>query len=392
MTTAFRSTPSLQADVGGGRISVHGAVKRYGTFEALRGVDLEIESGEFLTLLGPSGSGKTTLLNSIAGFEKLDEGDIKLDDRSLGNLPPHDRNFGMVFQAYALFPHLTVLENVAYPLRVRGLRKAERQARALHYLEVVELVDFRHRLPSELSGGQQQRVSLARAIAYEPKVLLMDEPLGALDRRLRQSLQYSIKALHREISATIICVTHDQDEALSMSDRIAVMNEGRIEQIGLPEDIYQHPRTRFVSSLLGETNFLEVRPVTSSAGITIVEERSSGQRFGVKGDMRGTAQLLSIRPENVLLTQEVQEEGISLAVRIRSRTFLGSSWRYECEIKKGPTIIVTCPVGGATHAEGALVNATFPSSSCAIFDADGRSASTELTEPNKHSSNQGRML
>ena len=378
MTTAFRSTPTFQAEVGGGRISVHGAVKRYGSFEALRGVDLEIKPGEFLTLLGPSGSGKTTLLNAIAGFENLDEGDIKLDDRSLGNLPPHDRNFGMVFQSYALFPHLTVLENVAYPLRVRGLRKAERLAQALHYLEVVELVDFRHRLPSELSGGQQQRVSVARAIAYEPKVLLMDEPLGALDRRLRQSLQYSIKALHREISATIVCVTHDQHEALSMSDRIAVMNEGRIEQVGLPEDIYQYPHTRFVSSFLGETNFLEVQPIGTASGFTILEEQSSAQRFEVKSDVSDTARLISIRPEDLRLTAEVQEDRFSLVVRVLSRTFLGSSWRYECEIKNGPKIIVTAPVGTVPHAEGAEVNASFSPGVCAIFDAHGRSASPQI--------------
>ncbi len=374
MTTAFRSTPASHAEAGGGRISVHGAVKRYGSFEALRGVDLEIKPGEFLTLLGPSGSGKTTLLNAIAGFEMLDQGDIKLDDRSLGNQPPHDRNFGMVFQSYALFPHLTVLENVAYPLRVRGLRKAERLERALHYLEVVELVDFRHRLPAELSGGQQQRVSVARAIAYEPKVLLMDEPLGALDRRLRQSLQYSIKALHREISATIICVTHDQDEALSMSDRIAVMNEGRIEQIGLPEDIYQHPQTRFVSSFLGETNFLDVLPIGTASGVTILEERSSAQRFEVTSDVSDSARLISIRPEDLRLTTEVQEGRVCIAVRVLSRTFLGSSWRYECQIKNGPMIIVTAPVGTVPYAEGAEVSASFAPGASAIFDAHGRSA------------------
>ena len=239
-----------------GGLTLRGLVKRYGAVQAVAGVDLEIRRGEFLTLLGPSGSGKTTLLMMIAGFQDATEGDILLDGEPITGTPAEKRNFGMVFQGYALFPHMTVADNIGYSLSVRGRPKAEIASRVAEMLELVQLTGKERRLPSELSGGQQQRVALARALAFSPPVLLLDEPLGALDRKLRVEVQEQLKDLHRRVGTTFIYVTHDQDEALSMSDRVVIMRDGRIEQVGSPEVLYTRPRTEFAASFLGKSNFL----------------------------------------------------------------------------------------------------------------------------------------
>lgn len=231
--------------------------KRFGDFTAADGVDLDIRRGEFLTLLGPSGSGKTTLLMMIAGFQDITEGDILLDGRSIAGVPPDKRGFGMVFQGYALFPHMTVRQNIAYPLDVRGRPKAETASRVDEMLDLVQLREFDRRLPGQLSGGQQQRVALARALCFAPPVLLLDEPLGALDRKLRVEVQAQLKDIHSRIGTTFIYVTHDQEEALSMSDRIAILRDGRLEQVGTPQELYQKPRTAFAASFLGKSNFLQ---------------------------------------------------------------------------------------------------------------------------------------
>ena len=239
-----------------GGLTLRGLVKRYGAVQAVAGVDLEIRRGEFLTLLGPSGSGKTTLLMMIAGFQDATEGDILLDGQPITGTPAEKRNFGMVFQGYALFPHMTVADNIGYSLSVRGRPKAEIASRVAEMLELVQLTGKERRLPSELSGGQQQRVALARALAFSPPVLLLDEPLGALDRKLRVEVQEQLKDLHRRVGTTFIYVTHDQDEALSMSDRVVIMRDGQIEQVGSPEELYTRPRTEFAASFLGKSNFL----------------------------------------------------------------------------------------------------------------------------------------
>jgi putative spermidine/putrescine transport system ATP-binding protein len=231
--------------------------KAYGEVKAVDGLDIEIAAGEFFTMLGPSGSGKTTTLRLIAGFEEPDAGRVELAGRDVTGLPPYDRAVNTVFQDYALFPHMTVAENVEYGLRVRGVGKEERATRRGDALDMVRLTGYEERKPSELSGGQRQRVALARAIVNRPRVLLLDEPLGALDLKLREQMQVELKGIQVEVGITFIYVTHDQDEALTMSDRVAVFNQGRIEQVGTPAEIYERPETRFVGGFVGVSNVLE---------------------------------------------------------------------------------------------------------------------------------------
>ncbi|MEU7897139.1 ABC transporter ATP-binding protein [Nonomuraea sp. NPDC049152] len=239
-----------------GTVDVRGVCKRYGEAVALDDVTLHVRPGTFMTLLGSSGSGKSTLLNVVAGFTEPTSGTVEVDGEDITKAPPYKRDLGMVFQHYALFPHMTVFENVAFPLRRRRVRGAQLAKKVQDALDVVELGALRDRRPAQLSGGQQQRVALARAIVFEPRVLLMDEPLGALDKRLREQLQLEIKRLHRELGITFVFVTHDQEEALTMSDSIALLREGRIVQIGTPEDLYERPASRYVAEFLGESNLL----------------------------------------------------------------------------------------------------------------------------------------
>jgi putative spermidine/putrescine transport system ATP-binding protein len=237
-----------------------GVQKTYdGVSLVVKQLDLDIARGEFLTLLGPSGSGKTTCLMMLAGFETATSGQIYLDGRPINDVPPYRRDIGMVFQNYALFPHMTVGENLAFPLEVRKLAKAEIEARVARALEMVRLGAFAQRRPAQLSGGQQQRVALARALVFEPKLVLMDEPLGALDKQLRESMQYEIKHLHERLGITVVYVTHDQGEALTMSDRVAVFNEGRIQQLAAPAQLYEAPANAFVARFIGENNRLQGR-------------------------------------------------------------------------------------------------------------------------------------
>ncbi|MEX0850916.1 MAG: ABC transporter ATP-binding protein [Gaiellaceae bacterium] len=231
--------------------------KSYGDVLAVDAIDLDIPAGEFFTMLGPSGSGKTTTLRMIAGFETPDSGTIELAGEDVSRLPPYDRPVNTVFQDYALFPHMTVQDNVEYGLRVTGVKKGERRGRAQAAIEMVRLSGYGERKPSQLSGGQRQRVALARAIVNRPKVLLLDEPLGALDLKLRQEMQIELKSIQREVGITFVYVTHDQEEALTMSDRIAVFNEGRIEQVGKPADVYEHPESEFIAGFVGVSNVIE---------------------------------------------------------------------------------------------------------------------------------------
>jgi putative spermidine/putrescine transport system ATP-binding protein len=238
------------------RIRFENVSKRYGTHTVIDGLDLSIAAGEFVSLLGPSGSGKTTLLMMLAGFESVSDGAILLDGHRIENVPAYKRDMGVVFQNYALFPHMTAAENIAFPLKRRGASKATIQADVKRALDMVQLASLADRKPSQMSGGQQQRIALARALVFEPKVVLMDEPLGALDKQLREQMQLDIRDLHRRLGLTIVFVTHDQGEALTMSDRIAVFNKGKIEQVASPEDVYDRPASCFVSEFIGETNFL----------------------------------------------------------------------------------------------------------------------------------------
>jgi putative spermidine/putrescine transport system ATP-binding protein len=321
-------------DSRGAGLRVEGAVKRYGEVVALDGVSVDVRPGEFLTLLGPSGSGKTTMLNAIAGFAELSEGEIHLDGAPIAPIPPHKRNIGVIFQSYALFPHMTATANVAYPLRQRGASRAERERRVAEALELVGLGEIGHRYPRELSGGQQQRVAFARAIVFSPRLLLMDEPLGALDRKLREGLQREIKSIHRDLGITFVYVTHDQSEALALSDRIAVFRRGRIEQVGTPEELYERPANRFVAEFMGESNILGGR----------LAEGEGGARFDADGlehplavpaeRPRGSCCYV-IRPEAIRLL--AAGEGAELDNELRGRvadvSYLGASRRIAiaCE-------------------------------------------------------------
>ena len=275
------------------------AVKRYGTVTALHGVSLSIADNEFFTLLGPSGCGKTTLLRMIAGFEDVTEGEIRLFGQNIANLEPNLRPVNTVFQQYALFPHMSVIDNVAFGLKMKGQNLPSRRAQAGRMLEMVHLSDFADRMPAQLSGGQQQRVALARALAPAPRVLLLDEPLSALDLKLRQAMRVELKQLQQDTAITFIFVTHDQEEALTMSDRIAVMSAGRIQQIGSPRDIYESPANRFVADFIGETNLLAVDVISVADGTAQIALPGGHKITCPATNMTPSARHISIRPERI---------------------------------------------------------------------------------------------
>ncbi|MGY4362907.1 spermidine/putrescine ABC transporter ATP-binding subunit [Bradyrhizobium sp. i1.3.1] len=329
----------------GASVSLTNLEKSYGGVAAVAGVSLDIQSGEFLTLLGPSGSGKTTTLMMIAGFESPTIGDIAIDGASVVAVPPYRRNIGMVFQSYALFPHLTVAENVGFPLKQRGVPKAERDRLVGEALELVRLPGYGGRYPRQLSGGQQQRVAVARAIVFKPRLLLLDEPLGALDKQLRENLQIEMRRLHAELGITFVLVTHDQDEALTMSDRIAVMNEGKVAQIGRPEDIYDRPNSRFVAGFIGQSNFLSA--VVCAVENDIVVTNYKGVRLRAVTSLRpavGAEVILTTRPERLRFADRVFDSRSAdnrLAVTVTEAVFAGERCRYVVKADAGITMVLT---------------------------------------------------
>jgi putative spermidine/putrescine transport system ATP-binding protein len=284
-----------------GSLTIDRLSKRYGTVLALDEVSIEVERGRFVTLLGPSGSGKTTLLMAIAGFVAPSGGAISLDGRPIDHLPPERRDFGMVFQGYALFPHLTVAENVAFPLRVRRQPRAEIEASVRRVLETVQLAPFADRLPRQLSGGQQQRAALARALVFQPKLVLLDEPLSALDKNLRADLQVELKGLHERLGLTFVYVTHDQQEALSMSDEVAILRDGRLIQKGTPRHLYERPASRFVAGFLGRSNFVSgtVEQVSAHAFTYRCGAFALHQAWSESPPATGTSVLVTVRPEKI---------------------------------------------------------------------------------------------
>jgi putative spermidine/putrescine transport system ATP-binding protein len=322
--------------------------KFYGNKRAVECARLPIEKGEFLTLLGPSGSGKTTLLTLIAGFAEPDRGKILVDGRDITNIPPERRNFGMMFQGYALFPHMTVAENVAFPLVVRKTPKAEVQQRVEKALAQVRLETYGERLPKQLSGGQQQRVALARASVFEPELLLLDEPLSALDRKLRGEMQAEIKHAHAILGKTFIYVTHDQDEALSLSDRIVILRDGEIVQIGSPTELYQRPKSRFVASFLGESNFVTGRVVSRNADS--IDYAVKDAVFTYRGPVETVADtaLLSLRPEKICVQAEEPEQvsGGKVQGTIASRSYFGSTVVYRVETEHLGPLMISRPAWG----------------------------------------------
>lgn len=313
-----------------GGITLHNLQKRYGSAIAVDQVSLSVSPGEFVSLLGPSGSGKTTTLMMIAGFEMPDAGQVLLDQKDITSLPPHRRELGVIFQNYALFPHMTVAENVAYPLRMRRMAKQEIEIRVRRILDQVHLGAFASRRPHQMSGGQQQRVAIARALIFDPPVLLLDEPLGALDKKLREYLRNEIKTLHKEVGKTMIYVTHDQDEALAMSDRVAVMHEGRIRQVSAPKDIYRRPADLFVAGFVGEVNLL---PVKLKSGIVHGPADETLPAAPWSGADRDAT--LCVRPEHLHL--ETGGAGVSGGIegRIVGMTFVGDATIFEFRSESG---------------------------------------------------------
>ncbi len=318
-------------------LRIEGVSKRYDHVAALTATTLTVAAGEFLTLLGPSGSGKTTLLSLIAGLIDSDSGRIVLDGQDISGLPPYRRGLGMVFQNYALFPHLTVAENVAFGLQARRLPVAEVQQKTQHALDMVRLGSLAHRLPKELSGGQQQRVALARALAYQPAIVLMDEPLGALDRNLREEMKFEIARLHRELGTSVIYVTHDQEEALVLSDRICLMNQARVEQIDTAQALYFRPQTRFAAEFLGESNLFACKVQKGDgADACVVTVDALGIRMPYLAPVpeSGNA-LLMLRPESIEVgTASAQLPAGVLAVQaqIQSCQFLGAMTRLMVRV------------------------------------------------------------
>ena len=319
----------------------------------VRQLDLDIQRGEFLSLLGPSGSGKTTTLMMLAGFESPTSGDILLDGRHITGTPPHKRHFGMVFQNYALFPHLSVGQNVAYPLTVRKVPKDEQQRRVKRALEMVQLRGMDDRLPGRLSGGQQQRVALARALVFEPQLVLMDEPLGALDKQLREHMQIELKELHRQLGVTFVYVTHDQGEALTMSDRVAVFNEGVIQQLDTVEQLYEKPANRFVAGFVGDNTVL--RGVLRSAGKVTEMALPDGRvltGLNVSGAAAGAQVEACIRPERVVLQRQAEASGPEvLAAEVARVIYFGDHLRLLCTIGGGQAdATVKLPLSGLQGA------------------------------------------
>ena len=342
-------------------VTVRDVVKYYGDFLAADHLNLKIREGEFFTLLGPSGCGKTTLLRMIAGFNSIEGGEILFDEKVVNNMPAHKRDIGMVFQNYAIFPHLTVYENVAYGLKARNVKDNEMRTRVEEALELVQISQLRDRKPNELSGGQQQRVALARAFVIEPTVLLMDEPLSNLDAKLRVQMRTVIKKLQRRLGITTIYVTHDQEEALSISDRIAVMKEGRIMQVGTPTEIYIHPADAFVSNFIGVSNFLDCD----------VQKRTVRVRnysFTMKQDISYTGNAtLSIRPEFMYVADQL-DEGLSGEIVIS--TFLGDFVQHEVRLETGDVVQVNdyTKDGGKVRETGEKVTVSVNPEYAMLFD------------------------
>lgn len=337
-------------------IELGGIVKRYGSATALAGATLSIRDNEFFTLLGPSGCGKTTLLRIIAGFEEVTEGEIRLYGEDIGNLPPHRRPINTVFQHYALFPHMTVAENVAFGMRMLGIAAAEIEARTLAMLDLVKLADLASRRPAQLSGGQQQRVALARAMAPRPKVLLLDEPLSALDLKLRQSMRMELKQLQLETGITFVFVTHDQEEALTMSDRVAVMSAGSIRQVGTPLEIYEAPVDRFVADFIGESNLLEATVDRVEAGECRCRLANGVEipcRFQTRPEP-GAALHVLIRPERLSLRSEGSGACASpaLAGVVGPVVYFGTDTQHTVRLDGGPEVVVRSQNAG--RGEGAF--------------------------------------
>ncbi|MDA9442519.1 spermidine/putrescine ABC transporter ATPase [Bradyrhizobium sp. CCBAU 51745] len=353
--------------------------KTYGNFHAVRRLNLSIGRGEFLTFLGPSGSGKTTTLNMLAGFERPSQGVITLDGKSVDRLPPYERNIGMVFQNYALFPHMSVADNVAFPLSVRKAPKAEIGPRVIRALEMVKLERFKDRKPTQLSGGQQQRVALARALVFQPTLVLMDEPLGALDKKLREHMQIELKQIHEMLGVTIVYVTHDQSEALTMSDRVAIFESGNIAQMGTPDALYNEPATAFVAGFIGENNALDgvVERVDGDQCLVALPTGLTTSAMAIGGISPGAAVQLAIRPERIAGSGEPADNRFKAIVE--GRIYHGDHQRLLARLPGGQVLTVKVSPDAAM-ATGETIDLSWRTIDCRAFPAgaapDGNTPNT----------------
>ncbi|GGK01424.1 ABC transporter ATP-binding protein [Pseudomonas matsuisoli] len=354
-------------------VSLRNLNKHYGDFTAVDNISLEIRDGEFLTFLGSSGSGKSTTLSMLAGFETPSSGEILVSGSSLINVPPHKRDIGMVFQRYSLFPHLNVRDNIEFPLTLRKMTTAERQKRVDAMLKLVQLEAFAHRRPAQLSGGQQQRVAIARALVYEPRILLMDEPLGALDKKLREDLQDELRHLHRRLGITIVYVTHDQEEAMRLSQRIAIFSHGQIVGLGSGYDLYQSPPNAFVASFLGNSNFLRVKSVANASASF---EGQSLTTVPVGGLTAGQDVLLMLRPEKIraLSVEAAQQTALpsgwnEISAKVREIVFLGESLTCNVVTPGGTELTVKSLGSGLQNVQpGADVRVRWAAADACLYD------------------------
>ena len=372
---------------GGGEVTLVALTKRFADVTAVDGIDLQVASGEFFSLLGPSGCGKTTTLRMIAGFEQPTSGEIRLDGEDMATRPAHKRNVNTVFQSYALFPHLKVADNVAFGLKRAGVDRREARRRVAEAVELVQLTGLERRKPAQLSGGQQQRVALARALVLKPAVVLLDEPLGALDAKLRRSLQIELKALQEQIGLTFVYVTHDQEEALTMSDRLAVMNKGRIEQLGTPKDVYSEPSTTFVADFLGISNLMAAEAQGRSGATCAVSLGDFRLQAGCGDpDARGATKLV-IRPERVRLEargftrSEAENRVPGMVERV---VYMGAANHLLVRLAHGEliTALVQDTGEGPRYAQGDPVNVHFPPDALRVLtDTGGAPAGDDARAP-----------
>ncbi len=338
----------------------------------IKNLNMHVRRGEFLTMLGPSGSGKTTCLMMLAGFETATHGEIYLNETPINNVPPHHRGIGMVFQNYALFPHMTVAENLAYPLKVRKIDKAEQEEKVNRALGMVQLNGFEHRRPGQLSGGQQQRVAVARALVFEPDLVLMDEPLGALDKQLREQMQYEIKHIHENLGVSVVYVTHDQSEALTMSNRIAVFNDGEIQQLAPPDELYEKPDNAFVAQFIGENNKLMGTVKAAENGACTVEgtDGSIIEALPVKIGAVGSGTTLSLRPERVVINPPSGSLPNMFSGRVEELIYLGDHMRSRVTVCGNSDFIVKVPnASGHVHLQpGEIVTVGWSAEDCRALD------------------------
>jgi putative spermidine/putrescine transport system ATP-binding protein len=362
---------------GGAEVRLHELTKTYGPVVAVRDVSVTIAPGSFFTILGPSGSGKTTTLMMVAGFAYPTSGEVFVDGKPMAALPPQKRDLGMVFQSYAVFPHLTVFDNVAFPLQIRKTSRSEILRRVGDALELVRLTGYEQRLPRQLSGGEQQRVALARALVFRPRVLLMDEPLGALDKKLRAHMQLELKHIQRHLHVTVIYVTHDQEEALTMSDRVAVMQGGRIEQVGAPAELYDKPLSRFVADFLGESNFLDAIAVAALGGERWRCRATGGLEFSGVGAVplqAGQPVTAAVRPEKLVQAEDAGAAALGPGANsckglVEEAIYVGDATRYRVGLGADGalSVKVTNRVGARPAATGAAIALAWSPEDTRIF-------------------------